>query len=266
MLHFSCVAIFSNQILENKQVVIPLLVRGSQIGRKKEIFNIHVGGPFSAHNQAWRKCEVLLNKKQHIETILSKQSNQVRSEYRIRLNSSVDCVRFLLRQGIAFRGHDESENSSNQGNVLELLRFLADHNQDIKAVTLKNALEILKLTSPEIQKDIVRVIAIETLNVIVKDLGNAIFSILVDESRDLSGKEQMAVVLRCVDEKGHVIERFIGIEHVSCTTALSLKEAIDGLFSRHGLSMSRLRGQGYDRASNMQGEFNGLKTLLLKKN
>ena len=36
MLHFACVAIFLNQILENKQVVIPLLVRGSQIGRKKK--------------------------------------------------------------------------------------------------------------------------------------------------------------------------------------------------------------------------------------
>ena len=30
--------------------------------------------------------------------------------------------------------------------------------------------------------------------------------------------------------------------------------------------MSRLRGQGYDEASNMQGEFNGLKTLILKEN
>ena len=76
----------------------------------------------------------------------------------------------------------------------------------------------------------------------------------------------MTVVLRYVDEKWHVIERFIGIEHVACTTALSLKAAIDGLFSRHGLSMSRLRGQGYNEASNMQGEFNGLKTLILKEN
>ena len=76
----------------------------------------------------------------------------------------------------------------------------------------------------------------------------------------------MAVVLRYVNEKGHVIEHFIGIEHVACTTALSLKAAIDGLFSRHSLSMSRLHGQGYDGASHMQGEFNGLKTLILKEN
>ena len=109
-----------------------------------------------------------MNQKQYNETILSKQSNQVRSEYRIHLNASVDCVRFLLRQGIAFYGHDESKNSSNKGNFLKLLRFLEYHNQDIKAVTLKNAPEILKLIAPKIQKDIVRAIAIETLNVIVK--------------------------------------------------------------------------------------------------
>ncbi|ESR36444.1 hypothetical protein CICLE_v10030092mg, partial [Citrus x clementina] len=50
------------------------------------------------------------------------------------------------------------------------------------------------------------------------------------------------------------------------TTAQSLEEAIDRLFSRHGLSMSKLRGQGYDGASNMQGEFNGLKTIILREN
>ena len=75
------------------------------------------------------------------------------------------------------------------------MKFLTDHNEDIKAVTLKNAYENLKLTAPEIQKDIAKAIAIETINVIIKDLGNAFFSILVDESRDLSGNEQMAVVL-----------------------------------------------------------------------
>ena len=52
----------------------------------------------------------------------------------------------------------------------------------------------------------------------------------------------MVVVLQYVDEKGHVIERFIGIERVAYTTALSLKAAIDGLFSRHGLCKSRLCG------------------------
>ncbi|XP_042451129.1 uncharacterized protein LOC122036026 [Zingiber officinale] len=54
--------------------------------------------------------------------------------------------------------------------------------------------------------------------------------------------------------------------HVATTTAVCLKEAIDSLFAKYGLSVARLRVQGYDGASNMSGEFNGLKSLIMKEN
>ncbi|GFZ05583.1 General transcription factor 2-related zinc finger protein [Actinidia rufa] len=183
-----------------------------------------------------------------------------------RLCATIDCIRFLLKQGLAFRGHDESEDSDNRGNFLELLEFFSNHKNEVEVVVLKNTFENLKLVSPAIQKDIVNVAAIEILNVIINDIGDECFSILVDESRDVSIKEQMAVVVRYVNAKRHVIESFLGLEHVTSTTAISLKEAIETLFSRHKLSISKLRGQGYDGASNMWGEFNGLKTLILKEN
>ncbi|XP_028062659.1 zinc finger MYM-type protein 1-like [Camellia sinensis] len=133
-------------------------------------------------------------------------------------------------------------------------------------VALSNAPQNLKLTSPNIQKDIVNVAAFETINVIIRNLGDALFSMLIDEARDISIKEQMAVVIRYVDKKVQVIERFLGIEHVANTNALSLKQAIENFFFKLGLSIFRLRGQGYDGASNMQGEFNGIKTLIVKDN
>ncbi|KAL5553288.1 hypothetical protein UlMin_040689 [Ulmus minor] len=136
----------------------------------------------------------------------------------------------------------------------------------MRKFALKNAPKNLRLTSPKIQKDIVNACAVETINVIIRDMRDAVFSILVDESRDVSIKEQMVVMFRYVNKKGYVIESFIGIEHVANTTAVSLKTAIDKLFSKHGLSRSRLRGQGYDGASNMSGEFNGLKTIIMKEN
>ena len=77
-------------------------------------------------------------------------------------------------------------------------------------------------------------------------MGDVLFSIVIDESRDISTKEQMIVVLHYVDKNGYVVERFIGIEHVISTTSISLKEVLDKLFSRHGLSMSRLCGQRYN--------------------
>ncbi|KAM1253096.1 hypothetical protein ACFX2J_041025 [Malus domestica] len=231
----------------------------------KKKLEIHVGGPNSSHNNAWRNCEALLNQKQHIETIISKQTDQDRIDYRTRLGASIGVSRILLQQGLPFRGHDESENSLNQGNFLEILRWLSHSNEGIKAVTLENAPENLKLTSPDVQNDISSSISYEIISAITCDINDSLFSILVDESRDKSSKEQMAIVLRFVD-KGHVIERFVGIEHVADTKASSLKLAIDDFFSRHGLSISKLHGQGYDGASNMQGEFNGLKALILNEN
>uniref|UniRef100_A0A7N2N1H1 DUF4371 domain-containing protein n=1 Tax=Quercus lobata TaxID=97700 RepID=A0A7N2N1H1_QUELO len=167
--------------------------------------------------------------------------------------------------GLAFRGHDESQGSSDKGNFLELVQFLGDHNESINEV-LQKAPKNCKLTHPDVQKDIVNAIARETSKAIIKDLDNGFFSILVDESRDISVKEQMDLVLRYVNKEGIIIERFLGIVHIASTTALSLKHAIECLLCEHNLSLSNLRGQGYDGASNMQGDINGLKTLILKEN
>ena len=82
--------------------------------KKKEKIEGHVGAHNSAHNQARRKCEALLNHKQSIITFFDKQSDQQKIVYKIRLNASVDCVRFLQQQGLTFRGLDESKGSSNQ--------------------------------------------------------------------------------------------------------------------------------------------------------
>ena len=76
----------------------------------------------------------------------------------------------------------------------------------------------------------------------------------------------MVLIFRYVNKKWIIIERFLGIAHIASTTALSLKYAVESLLCEHNLSLLRLRGQGYDRASNMQGNINGLKTLILKEN
>ena len=64
----------------------------------------------------------------------------------------------------------------------------------------KKLRKIPKLTHYDIQKDIVNAIAHEISKTIIKDLNNGFFSILVDESRDISVKEQMALVLRYVNK------------------------------------------------------------------
>ena len=53
-------------------------------------------------------------------------------------------------------------------------------------------------------------------------------------------KEQMTIVLRNIDNRGVVKERFIGVVHVKDTSSLTLKAAIDDVFTRNSLSMSHV--------------------------
>ncbi|XP_055824264.1 uncharacterized protein LOC129892718 [Solanum dulcamara] len=58
------------------------------------------------------------------------------------------------------------------------------------------------MTSPKIQKEIVSACKIETVKVILDELNGDYFALLVDESFDVSRKEQMAIVFRYIDRKG----------------------------------------------------------------
>ena len=124
-------------------------------------------------------CQDLMNQKQHIEVCLSNHSNQTQIDYRLHLTASIDCIRvFFLRQGLAFRGHCKSEESINKKNFIKLLQFLANHNEKISKVALKNASRNLQLTSPIIQYDIINVIATETTNAIIREVGDGLFEII----------------------------------------------------------------------------------------
>ncbi|XP_047264320.1 uncharacterized protein LOC107865320 [Capsicum annuum] len=121
------------------------------------------------------------------------------------------------------------------------------------------------MTSSKIQKDIVSACAQEIVKAIIDDLDGDFFEILVDESKDISHHEQMTIALRYVNKKGKVNERVIAIVRVGDTSTKTLKETICSLLMRHSLSTSKIRGQGYDGASSMQGEMNGLKALILQE-
>jgi hypothetical protein len=166
-----------------------------------------------------------------------------------RLSYSIQCAKYLLRQGLASRGHDESQNS---------LNF-----EEVAKVVLKNAPKNCQLTAPQIQKEIASCCAKETTKLLIEDLGGEYFAILADESSDVYQNEQLALCLRYVDKKGSVVERFLGVVHVEDTTSLTLKTTIEKLLMEHSLSLSMVRGQGYDGASNMKGHANGLRKLIM---
>ncbi|XP_042065518.1 zinc finger MYM-type protein 1-like [Salvia splendens] len=201
--------------------------KGFKSWNKPDKFIKHIGGVKSAHNLAYEKYVNLRDgKKKSIIVSLDNATEVTIREYDIRLKASISCLRYLLRQGLSFCGHRENSESLIRGNFLELLKWLRAHNEVVSKVTLENAPGNCQLISPTIQKDTINCCAKETTKQIVDELGVDYFAILADESSDVS--------------------------------------ATISLLMEHSLTPSKIRGQGYDGASNMKGEIHGLQTLIME--
>lgn len=94
---------------------------------------------------------------------ITSQVEKSHVDYEIRLRAVVGVVRFLIEQGLAFRGHDESSTSRNKGNFRELLDWYGARCKEVADVINENAPGNCQLTSHEIQQDISQACAEEIL-------------------------------------------------------------------------------------------------------
>ncbi|KAH1262735.1 Zinc finger MYM-type protein 1 [Glycine max] len=186
----------------------------------------------NSHVDCVHMSYALMNPNQSIKAAFVNQTKQMNSEYCVRVNTSLIATKFLLRCGMPFRGSDESFNSLFKGSFLELVDTLKEINPEITNV-IDYAMGNNFMTAPTIQKDLAAACACEITQQIVCDVADDVFCVLIDESNDVAGKEQMAVVIRYVNSEG-----FLGF----------------------------IRGKGYDGASNMRGKFGGLRTLIQNEN
>nr|XP_051230017.1 uncharacterized protein LOC127347922 [Lolium perenne] len=223
----------------------------------------HEGGVSSAHAEAQEKFDMFTTPKASIRNALASNTSQYKALYKLRLTWTLKCLRFLLRQGLAFRGHDESEDSLNKGNFLELLNWLAGNFEEVDKVVLNSPPQNCKMTHHDIQHELIKCCAQETTKLVIEELDGGHFAILADESSDVYQNEQLAICLHYVDKKGRAVVRFLGLAHVEDTTSLTLKAAIQKMLMKYNLTFAMVRGQGYDGASNMKGNANGLKKLIM---
>jgi hypothetical protein len=106
----------------------------------------------SYHNMALEKYNSFMKPKATIVDNFVSTTQKEKCEYKSRLTYLFKCLKFLLRQGLACRGHDESEDSLNRGNFLELLNWLAENFEEVAKVVLKSAPKNYTLIAPKIKK------------------------------------------------------------------------------------------------------------------
>ncbi len=190
--------------------------------------------------------------------LYSVQASQ-QEEARANLLKIIGAVQLLARQGLALRGHDDSE-----GNLHQVLKYKAEEDlclrkwlsgrKDYTSAQIQN--ELLSLLSSSIIRDIAD---------ITRSLPQLQFSVMMDGTQDVSGKKQEAICLRYVDNDLMIHEEFIGLYEVSVGTGENLAKVVKDVLVRLNLPISGLRGQAYDGAANMAGRYSGAQAIIKKE-
>ncbi|CAF3732767.1 unnamed protein product [Rotaria socialis] len=195
----------------------------------------------------------------HSEKDLLQHEKQA-SENRLYLQEIIRTVLLLARQGLALIGHREDEESENKGNLLELLELRSFDND-----LIKSKLKSLQYTHHSIQNELLCLMHDNILSQIVFQIKSAkYFSIMMDESVDISRHEQVSLVIRYADDQFHAYERFIGFQRASSTTGEALFKLLFMWLKQLDLDINNIVGQCFDGASAMRGTYKGVSTRLLQ--
>ena len=190
---------------------------------------------------------------------LSRQYRKEVQENRRNVRKLLEIVQLFCKQNIPFRGHNESEQSSNRGNYLEILHWIAKDSPELKRHLEKS----FHYTSPESQNKMIQLLGLNVQKQIVMELKEAgPYALIADETMDISRKEQFSVCVRYVTGQLQVQERFLGFWDVATTDGETLCLKIQEILSQLGINLTMLRAQAYDGASNMRGRYSGVATRI----
>ena len=139
-----------------------------------------------------------ISKNIHLRSLGISRTEQVAQNWHY-IRTLAEIILLCSHQEITLRGHREGEESRNRGNFLEILNLIAIHDPVINE-RLKNGPKNAKYTSPDIQNTLINVMGRMVQESICSSVCKAgTYTILADETKDCSKKEQLAIVVRYVD-------------------------------------------------------------------
>uniref|UniRef100_H3B7Q0 DUF4371 domain-containing protein n=1 Tax=Latimeria chalumnae TaxID=7897 RepID=H3B7Q0_LATCH len=167
----------------------------------------------------------------------------------------VSVARFLGKQGISFRGHNETEHSQNKGNFMECFNLLTKFDPLLQNYKAPSNCTYL---SPS-QNEVIQCCSEQVTFSIVSELKTSgIYATMADEARD-KHKEQLALcVQHVVTATGSVKKHFLRFCDLKSFSAESITESVQHCLRDNGLEDLQCVAQTYDGASVMSGATGGV--------
>ena len=176
---------------------------------------------------------------------LQKEHGNIQADRRKSLLKQLTCILYLLRQGLALR--NDHAGGSNLTVMLE------------NVLGEKNWVSDGKYQSPEIINEIIAIFGHKILRSLIFDVQSQCwFSLLADETRDTSNREQLVICLRWVADNYEIAEDMVGLVQLENTTAETVYLTLKDCLIRLGIPFANCRGQAYDGAKSFQGHISGV--------
>lgn len=255
-----------NMLISHRNLFEPTFIESGFCDWKNAMRAFERHDKCDCHREAVDNWQSISNARASVSAQLNKQLLTEQHAAAIGLSSIITSILFLARQGLALRGHTEMS-----GNLFQLMLIRSHDIPELKTFMQKRD----SYLSHDIQNEIVELMAHQILRSLMKiilpyvKVGSkvelspvAFFSIIVDETTDVSTKEQVSICLRWVSEDLMPCEDFLGLYETSSTTGETLTDVICDVLTRFGLPTARLRGQCYDGASNMSGSIKGVRSRI----
>lgn len=225
----------------------------------------------AAHLQA---CFIYASWKKN-KTIVDQISNE-REKWRDIFVRIVDVVRTLAMCSLPFRGHREDISKTGQpqsGNFLNIINLLSRYDSLLKAhITSEKSRS--KYLHHDFQNQMISLLADSVVQSLLSKINSCPFySIIVDTTQDLSKVDQMSIVIRYVtlsENPTHgneikINESFLGFWELRDQSSEGYETKILSTLEKLGIDIEKCRGQGYDGASTMSGQYTGLQQRIKAK-
>ena len=205
----------------------------------KEAKRVMTGHAVSGcHREAVERLQQIPQAVGDVGELLDSQLAKQRQQHRQCFFKILRALKFLARQGLPLRGATK-EDGEVDGHFMQLLAMFAE-SDDHLVRWLDRRSE--KYTSPQIQNEILQLMAHRVLRQVAADIRSNFFSVMVDETTDCSTVEQCVVVIRWVDDTLQPHEDFIGFYAIPVANADTIVKVIHDCLLRIGLSLVDCRG------------------------
>jgi len=190
------------------------------------------------------------------------------------LKTIIETIELSGHQGLALRdGHDSGEFSL-KTHFRSLLRYRIQNGDNLFLNHTQSCSKNASYISADVQNEVISIISEYIQHKICDKINEGkYFTILADETTDISRIEQFSLCIRYLEKSSNfendnsyfIRDDFIQFVPVHSTVGLELANTIISTLAGLCINLKYLRGQSYDGAANMRSVFRGVQATIMQK-